>query len=116
MSTFNGRTWLPIVVLVFLRVCLLPHTRAFSYHLAEEYVGKEFLRGFEIEAIPDPTHGRVDYVNVNASVAFTEGLVQAHWNRFVMRADSHSVLTPDGPGQNSVRLKSKNAYENGVMV
>lgn len=102
------------LILVVICLCSLPYTRAFSYHLAEDYVGKGFLRGFEFEAIPDPTHGRVNYVN--ASVALAEGLVRAHWNRFIVRADSRSVLTPDGPGRNSVRLKSKNTYETAVMV
>ncbi|KAF5329984.1 hypothetical protein D9611_010460 [Ephemerocybe angulata] len=88
--------------------------RSISYALVEEYIGKDFLEGFNFDAIDDPTHGRVNYVN--STIALQEQLVQAKGDSFVLRADSKTTLSPEGPGRNSVRLMSKNQYENAVMV
>lgn len=33
-----------------------------------------------------------------------------------MRTDYTTVLSPSGPGRNSVRIQSKNAYGAGVMI
>ncbi|KAF6764292.1 endo-beta-glucanase [Ephemerocybe angulata] len=88
--------------------------RPISYALVEEYIGKDFLEGFNFEAIDDPTHGRVNYVN--SAIALQEQLVLAKRDSFVLRADSKTTLSPEGPGRNSVRLISKNQYENAVMV
>jgi hypothetical protein len=33
-----------------------------------------------------------------------------------MRADSHTVLDPDGPGRDSIRIRSKKTWKHGVYV
>ncbi|KAJ3510113.1 hypothetical protein NMY22_g16071 [Coprinellus aureogranulatus] len=48
-----------------------PHHRGLipgpGYKLTDSIVGHEFFRAFDWEAIPDPTHGRVLYVDENTS-------------------------------------------------
>ena len=43
-------------------------------------------------------------------------LTFASHNKFILRADDTTVLAPDGPGRNSVRLSSKNNYTTHVAV
>ncbi|KAG2008383.1 glycosyl hydrolase family 16 [Coprinopsis cinerea AmutBmut pab1-1] len=85
-----------------------------GYRLTERHVGNDFLKNFEFEAISDPTHGRVNYVN--ETIARQEGLAYATGDTFVLRADSTTVLDPKGPGRNSVRLVSRRYYKTSVMV
>jgi hypothetical protein len=33
-----------------------------------------------------------------------------------MRADSHTVLDPDGPGRDSIRIRSQKTWKHGVYV
>ncbi|KAI6041497.1 glycoside hydrolase family 16 protein [Pisolithus marmoratus] len=68
----------------------------------------------DIIAIPDPTHGRVNYVD--SATAQRLGLAFATANSFVMRADDTTVLSPTGPGRNSVRIRSNNEYTTHVAV
>ena len=37
-------------------------------------------------------------------------------NTFLLRPDTETILRPDGPGRDSVRLRSKRAYTNHVAV
>ncbi|KIO17698.1 glycoside hydrolase family 16 protein [Tulasnella calospora MUT 4182] len=54
----------------------------------EVFVGDSFLDGFEHEDFEDPTHGRIK----------------------IKRADYTTVLDPNGPGRDTVRLSSKKQY------
>ncbi|KAF9002493.1 glycoside hydrolase family 16 protein [Cyathus striatus] len=89
-------------------------TYASPYWLSENVVGDEFYRFFEFESIPDPTHGRVNYVDEHT--ARTSNLTYAKDDTFVLRADDATVLNPDGPGRNSVRIRSRKTYTNHVAV
>ncbi|KAF9239252.1 glycoside hydrolase family 16 protein [Melanogaster broomeanus] len=84
------------------------------YTLSECIVGEGFYNSFDFQAITDPTHGRVNYVDEETAMrlrlTFTVG------NTFVMRADDTTVLSPSGPGRNSVRIRSKNQYTTHVAV
>ncbi|THU91896.1 glycoside hydrolase family 16 protein, partial [Dendrothele bispora CBS 962.96] len=84
------------------------------YGCSDSFSGYQFLEGFTLEAIADPTRGRVNYVD--ADTAARLNLTYATEDRFIARADSTTVLDSDGPGRNSVRMQSKKQYGNGVMV
>jgi len=53
---------------------------------------------------------------VDAATAQKLNLTYATEDRFIARADSTTVLDPDGPGRNSFRMQSKRQYGKGVMV
>nr|AHI42991.1 endo 1,3-beta glucanase [Phanerodontia chrysosporium] len=85
-----------------------------SYTLIDNYVGSTFLSAFVHEAIADPTHGRVNYVNQATAVA--KNLTFASGNTLILRADDTTVLSPSGPGRNSVRIRSVKAYTTHVAI
>ena len=99
---------------ILLVAALATSTLATNYCLTDEFIGKDFLVGFEHEAIDDPTHGRVTYVN--EATALKQNLTYAHGDTFVIRTDYKTVLDPDGPGRNSVRIRSKKAYTTHLAV
>ncbi|PIL26101.1 hypothetical protein GSI_11855 [Ganoderma sinense ZZ0214-1] len=81
---------------------------------AESYKGNQFLQGFHHMSFSDPTHGRVNYVDQNT--ALQKNLTFASGDHFVIRADHTTVLDPNGPGRDSVRLESNNVYMNHVTI
>lgn len=85
-----------------------------SYTLSDVIVGEDFYDAFNFEAIPDPTNGRVNYVD--GATARRLGLTVATANSFILRADDTTVLSPTGPGRNSVRIRSNNEYTTHVAV
>ncbi|KAJ7450860.1 laminarinase [Mycena latifolia] len=85
-----------------------------TYQMAENIVGSGFYNSFNFEAIPDPTAGRVNYVD--QATAMNGNLTFASGNTFILRADDTTVLDPNGAGRNSVRLSSKNTYTTHVAV
>ncbi|KAJ8591346.1 glycoside hydrolase family 16 protein [Rhizopogon salebrosus TDB-379] len=84
------------------------------YTLKENIVGEGFYDSFTFQAIPDPTNGRVTYVD--QTTAQNLNLTYASKDTFIMRADDTTVLTPSGPGRNSVRIQSNNQYTQHVVV
>lgn len=100
------------------------------YTLSDNIVGEGFYSSFNFEAIPDPTDGRVyvyparnlfrflvdDRTYVNQSTAQMLNLTYSTSNTFIMRADDTTVLTPSGPGRNSVRIRSNSQYTQHVVV
>jgi hypothetical protein len=84
------------------------------YTLSDTYVSSTFLDTFSFETFEDPTLGRVRYVN--KSYALEKGLVSAPADAFIMRADATTKLTADGPGRDSVRIKSNKQYSEHVAV
>ncbi|KAI0638992.1 2 beta-glucan [Trametes polyzona] len=85
-----------------------------TYKMKDSFVGQGFLSGFSHQAIPDPTHGRVNYVD--QQTALSKNLTFATDNSFIMRADSFSKLDPAGPGRDSVRIQSNAQYTTHVSV
>ena len=85
-----------------------------AYTLKDVYEGDNFLTDFTFEADADPTHGRVNYVN--ESYAVEKGLASVKGNTFTMRADYTTVLDPNGPGRDSVRIKSVKQYTTHLAV
>ncbi|KAG6807370.1 hypothetical protein H0H92_007814 [Tricholoma furcatifolium] len=85
-----------------------------TYSLTDNIVGADFNSLFNYEAIADPTNGRVNYVD--AATAAADNLTYASGDTFILRADYTTVLTADGPGRNSVRIRSNAAYTTHVAV
>ncbi|KAF8193713.1 glycoside hydrolase family 16 protein [Pholiota molesta] len=104
--------WLALVFFLYLST----HTLALSgkYFLSDEIVGPAFYTYFDWEAIDDPTHGRVNYVDEDTSIQ--ENLTFASYDTFILSADHKSALSPSGPGRNSVRIISKNTYTTHVAL
>ncbi|CAG8718343.1 7627_t:CDS:2, partial [Acaulospora colombiana] len=88
---------------------------AHRYALEDEIIGEGFFHHFEHEAINDPTHGRVDYVDEVTARALN--LSYAHEDHFIMRADHVTRLETWFPkGRKSVRLLSRKAYSHGTVM
>ncbi|KAF8128986.1 glycoside hydrolase family 16 protein [Boletus edulis] len=85
-----------------------------TYSLSDSIVGEGFYNAFTFEAIPDPTNGRVNYVD--QATAQSLNLTYATSNTFIMRADDTTVLSSSGPGRNSVRIRTNNQYTTHVAV
>ena len=52
---------------------------------------------------------------VDRATAIRNGLVSASSDTFILRSDSTKVLSPSGPGRDSVRLRSNRRFGHGVM-
>ncbi|KAF9035192.1 endo-1,3(4)-beta-glucanase [Panaeolus papilionaceus] len=87
---------------------------AATYSMSDEIIGSGFYNAFDWQAIADPTHGRVNYVDQNTSR--NQNLTYASGNTFILRADYRNTLNPSGPGRNSVRIRSKKTYTTHVAV
>ncbi|RDX40067.1 laminarinase [Lentinus brumalis] len=85
-----------------------------SYTQSDSHTGDGFLKSFAHEAISDPTHGRVNYVD--QATALAKNLTFSSGDHFVIRADHTTKLSASGPGRNSVRLQSNKKYTTHVTV
>lgn len=92
----------------------LPVFAGNTYQLSNKIVGNDFYDNFNWEAIVDPTHGRVTYVDQptsqNLNLTFTSS------DTFILRTDFTTVLDPNGPGRQSVRIRSNAAYTTHVAI
>ncbi|KAF6746910.1 glycoside hydrolase family 16 protein [Ephemerocybe angulata] len=97
-------------------ICLASVTGVLAgpYTLSDNIVGPAFFDAFEWQAIGDPTHGRVQYVD--QATSRSRNLTYASSNSFVLRADSTTTLSPSGPGRQSVRIRTKKTYQTHVAV
>ncbi|TEB24528.1 family 16 glycosyl hydrolase [Coprinellus micaceus] len=94
---------------------LVSSTLAATYRQHKEVIGEDFIEdAFTVEGISDPTHGRVTYVNKATAQRFN--LTYATKDRFILRADSDSVVQRGEKGRRSVRMKSKDSYTRHVAV
>ncbi|KAJ7598964.1 glycoside hydrolase family 16 protein [Mycena floridula] len=88
--------------------------RSATYSRTANIVGAGFNDAFFYDAIPDPTSGRVNYVD--AVTARSQNLTYASSNTFIARSDFKNVLSPAGLGRNSFRLKSNKQYSTSVTI
>ncbi|PSR71763.1 hypothetical protein PHLCEN_2v12367 [Hermanssonia centrifuga] len=93
---------------------LAPRAIAATYGLTDNHVGSDFLTSFTHEAIADPTNGRVNYVD--QATALSLNLTYASGDTLILRSDDTTVLSPSGPGRNSVRILSTKTYTTHVAV
>ncbi|KAK0458705.1 endo-beta-glucanase [Desarmillaria tabescens] len=109
MPSFTG------AISVALFASLVSPAISVSYSQNDSFVGSQFNSGFSYQAISDPTHGRVNYVD--AATAASQNLTYASDDTFILRADYTNVLDPAGAGRDSVRIQSNKQYgSNTVMV
>ncbi|KAF8059824.1 glycoside hydrolase family 16 protein [Lyophyllum atratum] len=87
---------------------------AANYPLSDSIVGPAFYDTFDFQAIGDPTHGRVNYVD--RTTAQNQNLTYAAGDTFILRTDFKKTLNPAGPGRDSVRIRSKKVYTTHVAV
>ncbi|EKM54269.1 glycoside hydrolase family 16 protein [Phanerochaete carnosa HHB-10118-sp] len=87
---------------------------AATYALSDCYVGAAFLAAWQHQAIPDPTNGRVNYVD--QATALAKNLTFVSDDSLILRADDTTVLDPNGPGRDSVRIQSVKAYTTHVVI
>ena len=104
-----------------------------SYRISETIIGKDFY--LQLEGpwyCGSSTRTRVNslflislFINkkalccrsyVDQQTSIDKNLTYASSNAFVLRTDYHTVLHPNGPGRNSVRIKSNSAYGDHVVV
>lgn len=102
-----------------------------SYTQSDLIVGEDFYNAFNFEAIPDPTAGRVYACSVGLLSLWLSSLLRnyvdeatakrlnltfASSDTFILRADYTTTLNPNGPGRNSVRIRTNNVYTTHVVV
>ncbi|KAJ6478065.1 glycoside hydrolase family 16 protein [Mycena vitilis] len=77
-------------------------------------LGAKYFRTDSIH-IPDPTHGRVNYVS--KTTAEKQNLTAVSGDTFILRADHHTVINNSSAvGRNSVRIRTNKAYTTHVAV
>ncbi|KAJ3523900.1 hypothetical protein NM688_g8650 [Phlebia brevispora] len=108
-STMKSLAFALPVVLTFVHAVL-----GATYKQTDSHQGIGFLKSFSHQAISDPTHGRVEYVD--QATALSENLTYAFSNTFIIRADHKTKLSANGPGRKSVRIQSHKKYLNHVAV
>ncbi|KAK8861768.1 hypothetical protein IAR55_002591 [Kwoniella newhampshirensis] len=89
-------------------------TNAATYNLSRSWIGSGFYDDFTFRTFDDPTHGRVNYVDLDT--ARSNNLSFASDNAFVMRADSTNVVPSSARGRDSVRIHSRETFSDGVLV
>ncbi len=125
------------LVYAFLVALSLPVTQCTieSFQLKDEWVGDRSFWDWNWETEDDPTHGRVNFVsqteaimkNLSYGTSRFSRVLLAFWvhltgtslvedNIFVMRTDNKSVVDPSARGRDSVRISSKNAYGDSIVV
>ncbi|KAG1746159.1 glycoside hydrolase family 16 protein [Suillus lakei] len=85
-----------------------------TYNLIVSHVGYDFLGNFSWETADDPTNGRVNYVD--QATALTNNLTFVSDCKFVMRADDTKKVAKSARGRDSVRIHSRDAYDDALFV
>ncbi|KAF7329566.1 Glycoside hydrolase family 16 protein [Mycena kentingensis (nom. inval.)] len=86
-----------------------------SYTRTQNVVGTGFYSAFTFEAVADPSHGRVHYVNVSTTQA--QNLSFATASTFILRADAHTVIDDASTvGRASVRMRTNATYTTHVAL
>ncbi|KAF5369067.1 hypothetical protein D9758_002924 [Tetrapyrgos nigripes] len=85
-----------------------------TYSQTSSISGSQFLSAFTWQAITDPTHGRVRYVD--QASALNQNLTFVSGDHFVIQPDFTNTLDPNGAGRDSNRIQSNQAYETAVMI
>ncbi|RAH69992.1 glycoside hydrolase family 16 protein [Aspergillus aculeatinus CBS 121060] len=89
-----------------------PDYSALSYTLSRKYSGSSFFDEFDYYTATDPTDGFVQYVD--SSTASELNLTYASSSRAVLRVDTST--SNQTSGRRSVRVTSKETYENGLFI
>ncbi|TFY64735.1 hypothetical protein EVG20_g5848 [Dentipellis fragilis] len=84
-----------------------------TYSLSDNITPSTFYNNFAFQAISDPTHGRVNYVN--QATAQSEGIITLG-STIKLSADVSGTIPASGPGRDSFRVQSKKQYTTHVAV
>ncbi|KAL1743037.1 hypothetical protein HDZ31DRAFT_65416 [Schizophyllum fasciatum] len=82
-----------------------------QYSLTDAFSGTPYFDAFVWETFNDPTHGRVNYVDI--SIAIKPNLSYASGSKFIMRTDFTNIVSICVRGRDSVRITFKIAYTEG---
>jgi len=83
-----------------------------DWSLAEAREGASFFDGWDFWSNPDPTHGIVDYLNVND--AQSNGLIGMNSNgNVLMKVETTQKVSGN---RKSIRIHSKNVFNGGLLV
>ncbi|KAK2069001.1 hypothetical protein P8C59_003611 [Phyllachora maydis] len=85
-----------------------------GYHLVDTYNASNWFTKFDTLAIPDPTHGSVEYVSYNE--AKLDGLAAIKNNQVYMGVDYKTNGLGTTKGRKSMRVSSRRAYTKGLFV
>ena len=103
-----------------------------SFSLKDRFSGYDFFGpSWKWETFDDPTHGRVNYLDQQTArakqlaygVSWPSRALDAHAHpvflvsggKFIMRADSESVVPPTARGRDSIRIISNTAYDDALV-
>ncbi|KAI0793319.1 glycoside hydrolase family 16 protein [Abortiporus biennis] len=106
--------WQRSSLLLTLLFASVYHSDAWIYTISDSYVGQNFLETFQHIAIPDPTHGRTNYVD--QLTAQYENLTFVDADSLILQTDFTNVVDPNSPGRNSVRIQSLKAYTTHAAI
>ncbi|KAL4250126.1 Glycosyl Hydrolase Family 16 [Abortiporus biennis] len=106
--------WQRSSLLLTLLFASVYHSDAWIYTISDTYVGQNFLETFQHIAIPDPTHGRTNYVD--QLTAQYENLTFVDADSLILQTDFTNVVDPNSPGRNSVRIQSLKAYTTHAAI
>ncbi|KAI9510935.1 concanavalin A-like lectin/glucanase domain-containing protein [Russula earlei] len=84
------------------------------FYLDKEWIGEAFFDGWDWETENDPTHGRVNYVS--QADAMSKNLSYVEDGQFFMRADDVSIVDTTARGRDSIRISSRDAWEEAIFV
>ncbi|KAL3459292.1 concanavalin A-like lectin/glucanase domain-containing protein [Aspergillus heterothallicus] len=86
-----------------------------TYKLATSWEGENILDHFDFFDRADPTNGYVTYVN--QSYAENSGLAKiTDTGSLYLGVDYDTVLSPSGPGRESVRIESNEYFDQGLYL
>ncbi|KIA75989.1 Endo-1,3(4)-beta-glucanase xgeA [Aspergillus ustus] len=86
-----------------------------TYKLATSWEGENILDHFNFFDRADPTNGFVTYVN--QSYAENSGLAKiTDTGSLYLGVDYDTVLSPSGPGRESIRIESNEYFDQGLYV
>jgi len=103
-----------VTTLTSIFVALASRSFAAVYSISDTVIGSDFYNAFSFQAIPDPTHGRVEYVDQGTAQA--NNLTFASSDTFILRADDTNVVPSSATGRQSVRIQTNAQYPTHVVV
>ncbi|KAK2462476.1 hypothetical protein APHAL10511_005446 [Amanita phalloides] len=93
----------------------LESLRTVHYRLTDVYAGEDFFNCWDWFTGDDPTHGRVNYVGLdeaqksNLTFVTDDGI-------FYMKADDTNIVPDNARGRNSIRIQSRKAYGDSLII
>lgn len=97
---------------------LLGSATAQNYSLSQDYSGKKFFDGFSFDAIPDPTNGLVQYVDVaTANSSRMAGFLASNGSKpQVYLSAGPGVMVGPQNGRQSIRVSSQATFNHALVV